>query len=126
MKGAACALQDSVQHLSVMIMIWKSVCVRLKMNFVIFVVKRKGENALQQSVCLRYEAVDQKYVKNIALGFYYLIDSYLELNLAENGCGKLYETEILQFCRQIVFIGTKFCKNVRKYAFTIQRGQVAS
>lgn len=58
MKDAACALQDNVQHLSVTTMVWKSVCVQLKRNFVIFVVKRKGENALQQRVCHRYEVAD--------------------------------------------------------------------
>lgn len=52
----AYAMQDSVLHLFVTVMVWKSVHVQLRKNFVICAVERKGESAFQQRVCLRYEA----------------------------------------------------------------------
>ena len=58
MRDVAYAMPDSVPHLFVSSMIWKSVHVQLRKNFVICVVKRKGEHVLQQPSCLRYEEDD--------------------------------------------------------------------
>ena len=60
MRDVAYAMPDSVPHLSVSSMVWKSVHVQSRKNFVICVVKRKGEHVLQQPSCLRYKANDCK------------------------------------------------------------------
>ena len=52
-RDVAFAMRDSVPHPSVSSMVWKSVLVQLRKNFVICVVKRKGVHVLQQNVCLR-------------------------------------------------------------------------
>lgn len=68
-RDVAYAMQDSVPHLSVSSMVWKSVHVQLRKNFVICVVKRKEDHALQQSVCLRYKVDDWKYgIISLCLG----------------------------------------------------------
>lgn len=59
-RDVAYAMPDSVPHLSVSSMVWKSVRVQLRKNFVICVVKRKGERVLQQPGCLRYKVDDWK------------------------------------------------------------------
>lgn len=60
MRDVAYAMPDSVPHLSVSSMVWKSARVQSRKNFVICVVKRKGERVLQQPSCLRYKANDCK------------------------------------------------------------------
>ncbi len=55
MEDGVYAMQDNVLHLFATVMVWKSVHVQPRKNFVICAVKRKGECALQQRVCLRYE-----------------------------------------------------------------------
>ena len=57
-RDVAYAMQDSVPHLFVSSIIWKNVHVQLRKNFVICVVKRKGEHVLQQPGCLRYKVDD--------------------------------------------------------------------
>ena len=61
------AMLDSALPLSVSSMVWRSACVQLRKNFVICVVKRRGECALQQSVCLRY--VDGQKTYNLLIIF---------------------------------------------------------
>lgn len=68
-RDVAYVLLDSVPRLSVSSMVWKSVLVQLRKNFVICVVKRKGERALQQLSYLRYNEVDDfKKTEVILLG----------------------------------------------------------
>jgi len=59
-RDVAYVMLDSVPHLSVSSMVWKSVHVQLRKNSVICVVKKKGERVLQQPGCLRYEVDDWK------------------------------------------------------------------
>ena len=59
-RDGAYVMAGSVPHLSVSSMVWKSVHVQLRKNFVICVAKNKGEHVLQQSGCLRYLVDDWK------------------------------------------------------------------
>ena len=67
MRAVAYVMPDSVPHLSVSSMVWKHVHVQPRKNFVICVVKRKGEHVLRQCGCHRYKVDDWK--KGIVLCF---------------------------------------------------------